>query len=185
MKKYRHSLTGTVGFVPTMGALHRGHIFLIQKSIKEADLTVCSIFVNPTQFNDPADFDKYPSTVPADVEKLYLGSDGSPVTPGIYTRDTIDEAFGFNIYKKFIGPFCISASRVVWPSAKRYGKFCSTQKTPRCVTSARSYCTWLPARSSSNAWPSACRPHQRPVSKLKLVPLIANSMAARLSDVFG
>ena len=60
----------TIGFVPTMGALHRGHIFLIQKSIKEADLTVCSIFVNPTQFNDPADFDKYPSTVPADVEKL-------------------------------------------------------------------------------------------------------------------
>jgi pantoate--beta-alanine ligase len=60
----------TVGFVPTMGALHKGHISLIQKSKKRANLTVCSIFVNPTQFNDSADFDKYPSTISSDIEKL-------------------------------------------------------------------------------------------------------------------
>lgn len=60
----------TIGFVPTMGALHAGHISLLQKSIKAADLTICSIFVNPTQFNDKADFDKYPNTIAADIEKL-------------------------------------------------------------------------------------------------------------------
>jgi pantoate--beta-alanine ligase len=60
----------TIGFVPTMGALHKGHISLIKKSKKESDCTVCSVFVNPTQFNDPKDFEKYPSTIEADKEKL-------------------------------------------------------------------------------------------------------------------
>ncbi len=60
----------TVGFVPTMGALHAGHISLIMKSRRQADVTVCSIFVNPTQFNDPKDFEMYPVTISADLEKL-------------------------------------------------------------------------------------------------------------------
>jgi pantoate--beta-alanine ligase len=56
-----------VGFVPTMGALHAGHCRLIETSVRETDLTVVSIFVNPSQFNDPADFEKYPRTLETDA----------------------------------------------------------------------------------------------------------------------
>ena len=57
----------TLGFVPTMGALHDGHISLIKASLKKCDITICSIFVNPTQFNDPRDFEKYPQNIANDI----------------------------------------------------------------------------------------------------------------------
>lgn len=71
MQTLRQSVMATeklsVGFVPTMGALHSGHAQLIQQSVRENDFTVVSIFVNPTQFNNPADLEKYPKTWDADV----------------------------------------------------------------------------------------------------------------------
>lgn len=58
----------TIGFVPTMGALHEGHASLIERSAKENDVTVVSVFLNPTQFNDKSDLERYPRTLDADCK---------------------------------------------------------------------------------------------------------------------
>ena len=77
----------TIGFTPTMGALHQGHMSLIHKSNQVADITICCIFVNPTQFNEKSDLDKYPITIEAD--KKLLAANG---THGLFLP-TVDEVY--------------------------------------------------------------------------------------------
>ncbi|HET6565877.1 MAG TPA: pantoate--beta-alanine ligase [Xanthomonadales bacterium] len=69
-RAWRAGVTRPLGFVPTMGALHRGHLSLVQRSLADNPVTVASIYVNPTQFNNPVDLEKYPRTEQQDLALL-------------------------------------------------------------------------------------------------------------------
>ena len=88
-----------IGFVPTMGALHNGHISLIQECKKHCDITVCSIFVNPTQFNDKKDFEKYPSTIENDIYLLETNKADILFLPSVNEvyKDGIEELKQFDL----------------------------------------------------------------------------------------
>jgi pantoate--beta-alanine ligase len=74
-----------LGFVPTMGALHQGHLDLVAQSIATMDLTVVSIFINPTQFNSTEDFQKYPQTLEADLAQLKAAGADFVFVPSVAT----------------------------------------------------------------------------------------------------
>ena len=91
----------SVGFVPTMGALHEGHVSLIQRSIEENDLTACSIFVNPLQFNNKSDLETYPRNIDEDIrilEKTGCDVVFTPSVEEIYPKSeggNLDLDFGY------------------------------------------------------------------------------------------
>ena len=90
----------TLGFVPTMGALHQGHLSLVEMSLQNNDLTIVSIFVNPTQFNNPEDLEKYPRNLESDIAKLQTISNNvivyAPTVDDIYEGNTTAKSFYFD-----------------------------------------------------------------------------------------
>ena len=90
----------TIGLVPTMGALHAGHISLVKKALSENDSVVVSIFVNPTQFDKKDDLEKYPRTFEKDIDLLEQVSDNivvfAPTVDEIYEGNVASESYEFD-----------------------------------------------------------------------------------------
>jgi pantoate--beta-alanine ligase len=99
----------SIGFVPTMGALHEGHISLVRSSTKENDVTVVSIFINPTQFGPNEDFNKYPKDHKGDTEKLIPLNVDALFLPEV--AEVYPKGFSTFLYVGGIGMILCGASR--------------------------------------------------------------------------
>ena len=96
----------TIGFVPTMGALHNGHTSHIKKSVFENDYSVVSIFINPTQFNNINDYESYPINISRDIELLDSISENiilfRPDTEEIYSGKVVSDSYDFGDLDKYM-----------------------------------------------------------------------------------
>ena len=106
LNEWRAQCSGqTIGFVPTMGALHKGHFSLVRESIKQANLTIVSIYVNPTQFDNPEDLRKYPNTLESDIKELKdleVNAVYLPNLSDLYPNGPISRAFDFGSLARFM-----------------------------------------------------------------------------------
>lgn len=103
LKQYLQALKQagkTIGFVPTMGAIHNGHLSLLEQALNENDVVVMSIFVNPTQFNNSDDLDKYPRTLERDIDLIASLSTEiivyAPTVDDIYEGNTVAQIFDYD-----------------------------------------------------------------------------------------
>ncbi len=106
---FRKTLAGTVGFVPTMGALHEGHASLMKRCREECDIAVASVFVNPVQFNDPKDLEKYPRTPEADAKMLEAAGADHIIFPEY--NDIYSDGYRYKITENELSKILCGASR--------------------------------------------------------------------------
>ena len=106
LNEWRAQCSGqTIGFVPTMGALHNGHFSLMRESMKQANLTIVSIYVNPTQFDNPEDLRKYPNTLESDIKELKdleVNAVYLPTPSDLYPNGPVSRAFDFGSLARFM-----------------------------------------------------------------------------------
>lgn len=107
----------SIGFVPTMGALHAGHISLVEQSVKENDFTVVSVFVNPTQFNNPTDLATYPRDEESDIRQLSEAGADAVFMP------TVEEVYPGGVENRVRHEFQLGTAAEVMEGKYRPGHF--------------------------------------------------------------